>query len=69
MKVEYNLSILEIVGRQLLGMMLGIIGGFLGFYVAPAFFIIAAFSPIMILSAILGWCPLYSLMNINHASH
>jgi hypothetical protein len=69
MKVEYNLSIPEIIGRHLLGMMLGIIGGFLGFYVAPVFYILAAFAPVMILTAILGWCPLYSLMKINHAIH
>jgi uncharacterized membrane protein YeaQ/YmgE (transglycosylase-associated protein family) len=69
MKVEYNLSIPEIITRHLLGMFLGIIGGFLGHYVAPVFFILAAFAPVMILTAILGWSPLYTLLKINHASH
>jgi uncharacterized membrane protein YeaQ/YmgE (transglycosylase-associated protein family) len=69
MKIEYNLSIPEIIGRHLLGMFLGIIGGFLGYYVATGFFIIATFSPFMILTAVLGWSPLYSLLKINHASH
>jgi Protein of unknown function (DUF2892) len=69
MKIEYNLSFSEIIGRHLLGMFLGIIGGFLGYYVASVFFILIAFSPIMILTAILGWSPLYSLLKINHASH
>lgn len=69
MKIEYNLSISEIIGRHLLGMFLGIVGGFLGYYIAPVFFIIAALTPVMILTAILGWSPLYSLLKINHASH
>jgi uncharacterized membrane protein YeaQ/YmgE (transglycosylase-associated protein family) len=69
MKVEYNLSISEIISRHLLGMFLGIVGGFLGYYVASVFFILDAFTPILILTAILGWSPLYSLLKINHASH
>jgi ABC-type polysaccharide/polyol phosphate export permease len=69
MKVEYNLSILEIVVRHILGMLLCIIGGFLGYYVSPVFFVITIFSPILILTSILGWCPLYSIMKINHAGH
>ena len=69
MKIEYNLSISEIISRHLLGMLLCIIGGFLGYYIAPVFFIIAALTPVMILTAILGWSPLYSLLKINHASH
>ena len=69
MKIEYNLSISEIISRHLSGMFLGIIGGFLGYYIAPVFFIIAALTPVMILTAILGWSPLYSLLKINHSSH
>jgi hypothetical protein len=67
MKVEYNLSMVEIISRHFLGMFLAIVGGFLGYYVSPLFYIIGVFSPVMILTAILGWCPLYTLLKINHA--
>ncbi|NJN33231.1 MAG: DUF2892 domain-containing protein [Saprospiraceae bacterium] len=63
MKIEYNLSITEIIVRHISGMMLGIVGGFLAYYVSPVFLIIAAFAPIMILTAIWGWCPLKSIFN------
>ncbi len=69
MKFEYNLSISEVIGHHIAGMLLGIIGGFLGYYVMPVFFVISAFTPVLILTAILGWNPLYSLLKINHASH
>ncbi len=67
MKIEYNLSFEEIIIRHILGLFLGIIGGFLAYYVSPVFLVIAAFSPILILTAILGWCPIYMLLGINHA--
>ncbi len=68
MKIEYNLSITEIIIRHMGGMMLGIIGGFLGYYVAPVFFIITAFAPILILTAIWGWSPLKTLLTQTKAA-
>jgi Protein of unknown function (DUF2892) len=69
MKFEGNLDMKEIIIRHFLGLFLGIAGGFLGHYVSPVFYVLVAFSPIMILTAILGWCPIYSLMGINHLNH
>jgi hypothetical protein len=69
MKIEYNLSMTEIILRHFIGMFLGIVGGFLSYYVSPIFIIIAALAPLTILTAILGWCPIYQLMGINHAEH
>jgi Protein of unknown function (DUF2892) len=66
--VGYNLSVGEIISRHLLGMFIGIIGGFLSYYVSPVFLIVAAISPLLILTAILGWCPVYQSLGINHAS-
>jgi hypothetical protein len=68
MKVGYNLSFVEIVGRHILGLFLAILGGFLGYYVSPFFLVIVAFAPVMMLTAILGWCPIYQLLKINHAT-
>ena len=67
MKFDNNLNITEIVSRHFLGLFFGILGGFLGHYVAPAFYALAALAPVLILTAILGWCPLYALMGVNHA--
>ncbi len=58
MRVAHNLDVPDIITRHFLGMFFAIIGGFLGYYVAPIFFIIAALSPMVILTAIWGWCPL-----------
>lgn len=69
MNFEYNLSFTEIIMRHILGLFLGVIGGFLAYYVSPVFIIIAALAPISILTAILGWCPIYMLLRINHAPH
>ena len=69
MKLEHNLSFTEIIGRHFLGMFFAILGGFLGHYVSPIFYILVGFAPVLILTAILGWCPLYGLLRINHAAH
>jgi hypothetical protein len=66
--VGYNLSFPEIISRHLLGMFIGIIGGFLSYYVSPIFIVVAAISPVLILTAILGWCPIYQFLGINHAN-
>lgn len=69
MNFEYNLSFTEIIMRHILGLFLGVIGGFLAYYVSPMFIIIAALAPVSILTAILGWCPIYMFLGINHAPH
>ena len=61
MRIENNLSMIEIIIRHFLGMGLAILGGFLGYYISPVFFIIAVFGPVLIFTAILGWCPLKGL--------
>ena len=68
MNLDYNLSFTEIVMRHFLGMFLGIIGGFFAYYVSPVFILIAVLAPISILTAILGWCPIYAYLGINHAN-
>ena len=67
MNFEYNLSFTEIIVRHILGLFLGVIGGFLAYYVSPMFIIIAALAPVSILTGILGWCPIYMFLGINHA--
>jgi hypothetical protein len=67
MKIEGNLSVTDIISRHFAGMFIGIIGGFLGYYVAPVFYVLLPIAPILILTAILGWCPIYALLGINHA--
>lgn len=66
MNFEGNLNMIEIVLRHFLGLFLGILGGFLGHYVSPILYVLVAFAPVMVITAILGWCPIYSLMGINH---
>ncbi len=68
MRFEYNLSFPEIFLRHFLGMMIAILSGILTYYVSPFFLALTIFSPILILTGILGWCPIYSLMHINHGS-
>ena len=59
--MEYNLSFYEVIGRYALMMLIVIIGG------------IMHSLPIMILAipffttGLLGWCPLYQILGINHA--
>ncbi len=67
MKFETNLSMLENIFRFFAGMIIAILGGFLGFYVASVFYILVPVVPVLFITAILGWCPIYELMGINHA--
>ena len=67
MNFDYNLSFIEIIFRHFIGLFLGVIGGFLAYYVSPVFLIVAALAPVSILTAILGWCPIYMFLGINHA--
>jgi hypothetical protein len=67
MKIEGNLSIADIISRHFAGMFIAIISGFLGYYVAPIFYVLLPIAPLLILTAILGWCPIFTLFGINHA--
>jgi uncharacterized membrane protein len=67
MKIEGNLSITDIISRHFAGMFFAIVGGFLGHFVAPVFYLLVPIAPVLILTAILGWCPLFTLFGINHA--
>jgi Protein of unknown function (DUF2892) len=67
MKIEGNLSITDIISRHFAGMFIAIISGFLGYYVAPIFYVLLPIAPMLILTAILGWCPVFALFGINHA--
>jgi hypothetical protein len=67
MTFQGNLSITDIVSRDFAGMFIAILGGFLGYYVAPIFYVLVPIAPALILTAILGWCPIYALFGINHA--
>lgn len=67
MKIEGNLSITDIISRHFAGMFIAIISGFLGYYIAPVFYVLLPISPLLILTAILGWCPIFALFGINHA--
>lgn len=62
-----NLSMMENIVRLFAGMIIAIVGGFLGFYVASIFFILVPIAPFLFITAIIGWCPIYELMGINHA--
>ncbi|CAN5390260.1 hypothetical protein BH09BAC1_BH09BAC1_06820 [soil metagenome] len=59
--MEYNLSYTEVLFRYLLMAVMVIVGGVMGML------------PIMLLglpfflTGILGWCPIYSALGINHA--
>jgi hypothetical protein len=66
MKIEGNLSITDIISRHFAGLLIAIIGGFLGHYVSPIFYVLVIASPILIVTAILGWCPIYTLLGVNH---
>ncbi|MBL7816552.1 MAG: DUF2892 domain-containing protein [Saprospiraceae bacterium] len=68
MKFQTNLSMLENIYRFFGGMLIALLGGFLGHYVSSIFFILVPVAPILFITAILGWCPLYELMGINHAT-
>ncbi len=48
MKFETNLSMLENIYRFFAGMIIAILGGFLGFYVAPVFYILVPVAPVFI---------------------
>ena len=67
MKFENNLNMLENIYRFFARMLIAIVGGFLGFYVAPIFYILVPIAPVLFITAILGWCPIYAIMSINHA--
>jgi hypothetical protein len=67
MKIENNIGLTEIIIRHFAGLLVTILGGFLGYYVQPIFFILVPFGPMLIVTALLGFCPYYSLMGINHA--
>jgi hypothetical protein len=67
MKIENNIGLVEIIARHFAGMLTTILGGFLGYYVHPVFFVLAPIGPVLIVTALLGFCPLYSLLGINHA--
>jgi hypothetical protein len=69
MKFENNLSMVEIIVRHFLGLIVGVAGGFLGHYVASIFYVLVPLAPILIVTAILGWCPIYAIMGINHAKN
>ena len=59
--MEYNLSVKDVVFRYLLMMAVVIIGGVLGklwiMIIGLVFF----------LTALLGWCPIFQVLGINHA--
>lgn len=67
MKIEGNLSITDIISRHFAGMFIAIISGFLGYYVASIFYVLLPIAPALILTAILGWSPLFTVFDINHA--
>lgn len=67
MTLAGNLSFTDTVNRNFLGLFIAILGGFLGHYVAPIFYALTPLAPVLILTAILGWCPIYALLSINHA--
>lgn len=68
MKFEGNLNFTEVISRHFAGAFVAVLGGFLGHYVAPIFYVLVPIAPVLILTAILGWCPLFDLLNVNHAS-
>ena len=67
MKFETNLSMKDNIVRFFAGMLIAIIGGFLGHYVASVFYVLVPISPFLFITAILGWSPLYEIMGIDHA--
>jgi Protein of unknown function (DUF2892) len=67
MKFETNLSMMENIVRFFAGMIIAILGGFLGHYVSSVFYVLVPIAPILFITAILGWCPIYELMGINHS--
>ncbi len=62
MTFEYNLSITEIIARLFIGMSLCILGGTLAHYFSVFFILLSFFGFILIITAILGWSPIYDLM-------
>ena len=62
MKFEYNLGFTEIVARMFLGMALCILGGSLAHFISAFFIVFSFIGFILIITAILGWCPIYDLM-------
>ncbi len=60
--MKYNLSFLDIAIRYFLLMILGIIGGLLA---APLLMVLLVLP--VFLTAILGWCPVYQLLGIDHS--
>jgi Protein of unknown function (DUF2892) len=69
MKFENNLSMVEIIVRHFAGLLVGVAGGFLGHYVSSIFYLLVPIAPVLILTAILGWCPLYAILGINSTKH
>ena len=67
MKFQTNLSMKDNIYRFFAGMIIAIAGGFLGYYVSSVFYILVPVAPILFLTAILGWCPIFEIMGINHA--
>ncbi len=62
MNFEYNLGFTEIVARLFLGMSLCILGGSLAHYFSAFFIVLSFIGFVLIITAILGWCPIYDLM-------
>lgn len=66
MKFESNLSMMDNIQRFFGGMIIAILGGFLGYYVSSFFYVLIPVAPVLFITAILGWCPIYEMMGINH---
>ncbi len=66
MKFESNLNIVDVITRHFAGMLVCIAGGFLGYYVAPVFYMLVPLGPVWIFTAIVGWSPAFALLHINH---
>jgi hypothetical protein len=59
--MEYNLSFYDVVGRYAIMMVVVILGGIL--HSLPVMLLALPFFA----TALLGWCPLYKMLGINHA--
>ena len=67
MKFEYNLSFQEIYIRYVLMVVIAIVAGFAAAYISQFFFVFLAAVPVLFLTAITGWCPIYEILKINNA--
>ena len=68
MKFENNLSLLDALNRHIAGMLVAIISGFLGRYVAPVFYYLLPLAPYLIVTAIVGWSPIVAIKRAKRAS-